>query len=287
MASAHDKRIQRILRKQRNADKKVSRIEGNGIRIRNTSENPHRTPTEIRNMSSAELASHERRLSSFTSRSNQYLPGQDNQAIRRSSAAQYERLQAQVQARTARIESQLRGLKLAGSDTTIGQMLDIREKVSGRRGNANSRILTAPDRKISQITGEDSIQALMKDLKNKQSSDYYFQKIEAGLNSIKTALNYSGQGKFVEQIEALSPLEQHLLIDYSRFEAIAALNIQSPKYNADGTIREDFNEEEYNGRDLQDDEELSNSLQEVINWVRENVKSAARSAGLGNRKRNK
>jgi hypothetical protein len=112
--------LNEVLRKQRNADKKVSRLERQkGIRIRNTDENPHMSPAELRGMTTNELRAHERRLDRFTDRSNQYLPGANNTPLRRSEWEKYKALEQKNNTRARSIEQALGDVKLPGSDTTV------------------------------------------------------------------------------------------------------------------------------------------------------------------------
>lgn len=280
---SHHEHVQRVLRKQRNADKKVWRVEHEGIRIRNTDENPHAKPADIRAMSPRELRAHEKRLDQFRSRKNQYVRGQDGQPIRRSTWEHYQALESANNAIAIAIESAIGSMTLPGSDTTVETLLALRERLP-QSTNKQERIYQKINRGASSIEGQKAAEELVAQMKRKQSTEYVQDVVERRLNSIRAALTYSGNIDMVDRINKLSLPQQQALVEYSNFGEIAALNINSPKYSSDGNIRDDWEEEDVDGTDTQDPDEIHNNLARILKWVKD-VNAVAGAAAPGRVKR--
>lgn len=281
---AHNDDVERVLRKHRNAIKKVSRLEHKGIRIRNTDEYPYAKPDEIRNYSQRELAQHEAKLDAFTSRQRQYVPGADNAAIRKETLDRYIELQNRNNAIAEGIEAAIGKIKLPGEgDTTVETLMAMREKLT-QKMNTQERFFEKINRGANNFTGEKAVQEALKEMERRQSNAFVNDRIERRLNSIRAALTYSGNVALVDSINNLSIAQKVFMIDYSNFGEIAANDINSPKYSSDGMIRDDYDEE----RDgVEEHPETYENLVTTLEWIRKNARAigrSTRSSGLRLRK---
>lgn len=266
-----NERVNQVLRKQRNADKKVSRLEGQGFRIRNTDENPHMKPADIRAMSARELARHERRLDQFTSRNNQYVKGSENVAIPKRLMDRYERVQKVVNAAAEAWNAAIADIKLPGSeDTTIGTLNALRDKLP-QGMNKQEKFFQRIDRTAANFTGAGAVREALEHLQKKSSPSAMQDVIERRLNSIRAALTYSGNVDLVDAIDELSLEQKMFMIDDSRFGEIAANDIDSDKYSSDGQLI-DAEYEERNG--VEPHSETHENLVLTLQWIKENAATA-------------
>lgn len=281
---AHSDDIDRVLRKHRNAIRKASRLENNGIRIRNTDEYPYVKPDEIRSMSPRQLRQHESQLDDFTSRRTQYVKGADNGAIRKSTYEQYVSLQETNNRLAESLESAIGGITLPGSDTTVAGLLALRERLpKNQRMGVQERFFQSINRGLNNFTGEKGVRDAIAELQRRMSPSTLAERVESRLNSIRTALNYSGNHDLIEQIEGLTLAQQIFMIDYSRFESIAANDINSDKYSSSGDLL-NAEYEERNG--VIEHSETHDNLVATIEWIKQNAKpTAAASRTIGARKR--
>lgn len=280
--------VERVLRKHRNAIKKVSRLEHKGIRIRNTDENPSVPANDIRSMNARQLRAHEKQLDAFTSRENQYVPGADNQAIRRKTLENYLKVQEQNNRLADQVENAVRDIKLPGSDMTVGTLLAVRGKLP-QSMESQERFFEKINRGASNLNGEAAAQKAISELQRRMSNAVINQRLEKRLNSIRAALTYSGNADLVDVVNNLSMAEQIFMIDYSTFGKTAALYIDSAKYSSDGELS-NAEYEERNGVDDEGSADVHDNLKITLDWVRKNAAATARAArttGLRKRRRGK
>lgn len=195
-------RLRREIAKRRQAaTNKITRTKRqNGANLAGSEFDPRRKSGIENRYNARQLRGYLTELNDFMRRSNQFVGGNRGVPLRAGQFRQYKKLEAQQESlrqahdeRMGSIQTPT-GMSIAGNKQMLHQ----------GAGNAVYGPYRKFDREAGEITSPESLSKLIKDMRNRVSSEFLPGRIQQGKENLKKALTVIGRTEFLDDIDKLT-----------------------------------------------------------------------------------
>jgi hypothetical protein len=272
MANEEIERLrQEVARRQRAAGQKISRLRKRGVEISGTQFDVRRDPSKLKSYNRNQLRAQLTRVNNFVNRGNQFVAGDSGAPIPRNRWQEYKRQEAMFNAKgSAHFEKvadtfiPATGFKLTGNvDKTKGLTVRQRETMRADKpkaaGEVANRAYYALDRSPRNVTGADSVETLIQDLKNRNSKKYLPQKISNSRREFMEMLKTMGNHELMEQAARLQDDQFDVLWNYTSFATDIGLEYDLRQLQSAGR------EQAFHENILEND--TGSAFAEILQWA--------------------
>lgn len=164
------KRRDEARHRQELAARKIARLESKGVKISGSEFDPRK---DISKMNARQLRMYSEQLQSFTDRKNQFVATRKGQPVPVSEWRAYKRAETSYNKATQRAYDKIKDTQLPNSQLTVDQFQKmINPPVPGRYFAGIDTPYRKVDRKSTAVENRKALQALTKQLNNRQDSEY-------------------------------------------------------------------------------------------------------------------
>lgn len=245
-----------VLRKQRNANAKVSRLRKQGVSISFTGHDPRTNAKKIARYTTSQLIAYSKRLDEFTSRSNQFVAGAKGTPIPKAKFNEYKRLESLHNRKGAERMEQRGNLKVPGSGLTVAEREALGMGIKKAHGDAANKPFFNIER---TPTGIVDIDALIKDMRKKLDRRYLPNVIKARRNEVEQMMTQIGTHELQKQINELSDYQFDIMVHESDFMRAASLSYELEKMKA-ASSQQEMIANQYS--------DALNDLKDYIKWAK-------------------
>ena len=245
MTDINDLRL-RVRKAHALAGKKVSRLKThNNADIAGTRLDPRRDPALIKRYTRKQLESYLGSLDTFRSRKVQYATGATGNRI---NMGLWQKYKAAERAYNRKANERLRavsGIKLLGSDATIGERDEAFKPVLQAKG-ASTRPYARTVRDVTGIVDDDAIKKLTAQLQKKLSADYSQQTIVRQRMELADMLTSLGESDLIDLAGGLTDRQFDALWNYTDFATNVSERyevVKSKNVTHDAATSEDFRDD--------------------------------------------
>ena len=253
---------QQVAKQVTNAGRKISRIrKTTGAVVEGTKFDP-RNNKDVTKMRRRDLEAYSRRLTNFTSRKTQFLPGARNAPLPVAKWADYEASQAALAAKRAADIAPFKDERLPGpgrdgsglSDETIGQR---QEKIRSKHPTTLNQIYTPPKLEPFNVKDADSLTKLTKSNKKRMTKKFEREEHKRAQTELKKMMEVFNNDALTNRAMSLTYGQFDMLWNLTRFADAMSLGYHQikAKYDAKESVPESV---------LQDQISEANTL---LDWV--------------------
>ena len=218
MAKPLDSKRAEVLRLQRNAGKKISRVKGKqGAVVAGSEYDPRRALSDISTMRGRDLDAMIRRLTRFNSRDTQFVAGHEGVPMPRTDWRAYVAAQEGLNAKKKREHDSVKDIPMPLGDETIGQRTAKMTPDHAGAGNPAVNPFRPVNRLPGDITGTAKLKALTKKLRKQQGSKWDAEEHIATRNIFRDMIDKIGAPELAAAVGALSPKQFMVMWHYTSF----------------------------------------------------------------------
>lgn len=193
-----------VERKRKAATNKINRTRRqNGAELAGTGFDPRRQPGIEHRYNRAQLQTYLSNLNDFMRRTNQFVGGSRGVPMRKGRFEAYKKLENRQEALRQAHDNLMGELPTPTGMTVAGN----KQMLHQGAGNAVYGPYRQFDRAPSDITGPASLEKLIKDMRNRVSSEFLPSRIQQGKENLKKALTVIGRTEFIDDINKLSDFQ--------------------------------------------------------------------------------
>lgn len=204
-----------VRRRQRAANKKVSRLKARGVQLGGTEFDPRREARNIGRYNTAQLKSYLSDLNKFTSRENAFVAGAGGTPIRRSTYEAYTRAQRRYNMVAESAYEAVKSTFIPSHGMTVEQF---DAGMLSKRPGANvgaTRPLAPFRRAANEIVSEERMRELTKLLETKARPTFVRRKIKSQRDQMMKALQEFGDLDLLERASKLTNFQLDVLWNYT------------------------------------------------------------------------
>lgn len=207
-----------VVRRQRAANNKVSRLRAKGVRVAGTEFDVRRPLSNVANYNRRQLNAYINKLNDFTARENAFVPGDSGQPIRRSTWQRYTAAEKTYNDIGNAHGQRIGNIPIKGAGMTINErdatLLPNRRAAAGLAVN---RPYEPVSRIPQRIANEKSAQILARDMERRTTQKYLPAKLKQGRYQLYEMLTAMGDADLIAEAKKLSDNQFDILWNYTSF----------------------------------------------------------------------
>jgi hypothetical protein len=215
---------------RRAATRKISRIkQTHGAVVSGTEFDPRRAPGVHGGYTEKQLQAYRERLSSFLSRSTQYVPDASKQPLPRSEFQAYKAAEARYRESAGGVYEAIKHVELPSGETVEGRIAAMTPLHKVMHNSAMNRIFDPHERSSEDITSSKSLRKLQRSLEKGSTPREIRRKVKESRDQMRAMFDVINEPSLQRAVDKLTHNQYVALWNYTNFAAAVSLTYNSAK----------------------------------------------------------
>jgi hypothetical protein len=206
-----------VLRLQRNAGKKISRIKSQGVVVAGTEFDVRKDRKLIAGYNEKQLAALAARLTSFNSRTMQFVPDREARPVPRTEWKKFKAAEQFLNTKKARELASVADMKMPIGDSTVGQRTAQMTADHAWAGNPAVNPFRPSNKLPTDIVSRRALKKLTKNLQKRQNAKYDDKEHRQNRKIYKKMFDDAGASDLAKRINKLTPKQFMFMWHYTGF----------------------------------------------------------------------